>query len=270
MIVEVGCSYPDQTLLESDYGQLDRLRVYGTGDGINGHTIESVQAVLQRLTSNGQKVDVSCAFKNSKGIFKATDIYPGKMYDALWKNYAAAMASLPLGSKIVFRHEEDAKAAAQSGTYPQLNDAEQYIAQLCYATPNFAAVSSFGVCWTGFDIAIRDPALRPSLYAAEFLAIDLPYLNPGAHWQTFDQMAGLTVDYVNAHETQLPLNIWEYGCDPRPGRAAWFADMANSILTNPRYSRLESLIYWNGGAYTLTPTDAKALATAYKKLSGKA
>jgi hypothetical protein len=252
--------------IEKAYGKpLERRRVYTTLE-------DGWPAGWQALSQvYGLDWSVKLCDHNRKP-YPATDVWPGRKHDdqliAILQG-AAKLTHRPQDPhKGTAEHEEDAKAAAGSGTYPQLNDASLHVAELAYATSGYAANGLWGTCWTGYDLAHREPQLRPTLAPAEFIAVD-PYLSPGQKWATFDQLVGPELDYLSAHEPNLRQCIWEFGCDPRSGRVEWLEGIPAAIKGNPkRYGRLEGLDYWNAGAYSLDPTGLSTLAAAYQALKG--
>lgn len=253
--------------IEAAYARpLDRRRVYTT---LEDGWPASWQALSQVY---GLDWSVKYATHDRKPI-PALDIWPRKLHDD------ALIAILQGAAKLQHRphdphkgtgeHEEDAKAAAGSGSYAQLNDAAMHVAELAYATAGYAANGLWGTCWTGYDLAHREPALRPSLAPAEFVAVD-PYLMPGAKWATFDALVGAELDYLTAHEPNLRQCVWEFGCDARAGQVEWIQGIAPAIAGNPaRYGRLEGLDWWNAGAFTLGGNALAALGACYRALKAQ-
>lgn len=250
--------------IETAYAaRLDRRRVYTT---LGQPFPDGWQ---QLAATYGLDWSVKIATPDRKPI-PATDIWPKRLHDDELIAIARAAAKLPHRPhdphKGTAEHEEDAKAAAGSGSYAQLNDASLHIAELFYGTDGYAANNLWGTCWTGFDLAHREPLLRPTLAPAEFIAVD-PYLSPGQKWATFDAIVGPELDYLSAHEPNLRQCLWEFGCDARAGRVEWLQGIAPAIAGNPaRYQRLEGIDYWNAGAYSLDPAGLAALGAAYRAL----
>jgi hypothetical protein len=247
-------------------GPVDSIRDYGWIDNMP-------QSKWVANAKSGYTLHLSCKFRlNAQGTVPATDIWNGTSgkYDAQireWAMMMVALASPKVGKHVLcFEHEEDAKAAQGSGNTAQLNAAIEHCKEICNSVPGFSDKIWFGVCWTGYDIANREPALRASGKCADVIMID-PY---GDVNHAFSTVVGPEVDYIGkTYGADFPIIISEWGAPPAAGLDKWLNQWFIDVQT-PRFSSVVALDYWNSsvGSFTsvLTGTALTALANGYRLL----
>lgn len=220
---------------------------------------------LLALASAGYGVWASYKFRDANGTVAATAV-TGHQLDADLDVFDSTMEQLAKGARGPHRkgyeHEEDAKAAASSGTAAQLNAAVTYCIGRRKAQAVAAGLQSF-TCWTGYDLLTREPQFRPSGQAADVIMLDPYELAATGPWTSLIASYGQDLNYLRTVYGK-PVCFGETNAPNTAGagaQAAWLNQARHDL--EAQYPEVDGACLWQGGNLVETEAELALMKTGF-------
>lgn len=231
-------------------------------------------ASLTALAAAGYTLWVSYKFRDNAGVPIPATTIPAHAIDADLDVFDQVMEGLRLAParpgggyglaihRKGYEHEEDAKAAAASGTPAALNAAVDYCIGRRKSQAVAAGLQSF-VCWTGFDLLNREPLFRPSGLAADVIMLDPYELAPAGAWPSLVASYGQDFNYLRAVYGK-PICLGEVNAPNTagPGRQAAWLNQARADLT-AQFPEVDGACLWQGGTLSETLAELQAMRSGF-------
>lgn len=208
---------------------------------------------LTALAAAGYLVQASYKFRDQNGTVPATAVSQGVM-DADLDVFDQVMEKLPKvawgAHEKCYEHEEEAKAAAASGTPDELNTALAH----CINRRKPQAVAAgleVAVCWTGWDLLTREVPFRASGKLATRIWLDPYELAASGNWVSLVASYGQDFNYLAKVYPGIKIGLGEVNAPNTAGagrQAAWL-NQARADL-EAQYPQVYSACLWQGGNLT--------------------
>lgn len=220
-------------------------------------------ASLLALAAAGYGVWASYKFRDGSGTVASTAVTSHAL-DADLDVFDQTMEQLKRGGRGPHRkgyeHEEDAKAAAASGTPAQLNASVTYCIDRRKPQAKAAGLQTFQ-CWTGFDLLLREPLYRVSGLDVDGYMLDPYELAPTGPWVSLVASYGQDLNYLKATYPNLQFICLGEVNAPNSGgagmQAAWLNQARHDL--EAQFPAVDGACLWQGGNLSETAAELAAM-----------
>lgn len=242
-----------------------------------GHKVDVIRAYrykgqnhksLAQLAAQGYLVQASYKFRDGNGTVHATDVSNGVLDSDLdvFDETMETLVKVPQGPhEKCYEHEEEAKAAAASGTPDQLNAALAH----CFGRRKAQAVAAGllgAVCWTGWDLLTREIPFRASGKLADRIWLDPYELAPNGPWASLVASYGQDFLYLSKVYPGVKVALGEVNAPNTAGpgmQAAWM-NQGRHDLEAQFGTQVYSACIWQGqGNLTETPAELALMKNGF-------